>query len=99
MFMCNPLGDINFPLDGTPCTSADLGVGVPLKHDCLVGRGMLFKNGSGTGQGNTSDYCQGEFGLFDCPDGIVPNTLVTTDWGRPNCGAVFHDSAVWMRPA
>ncbi len=23
--MCNPSEDINFPLDGTPCTSADLG--------------------------------------------------------------------------
>jgi len=82
-----------------PCTSADLGIGVPLKHDCLVGRGMLLKKRGGGDQGNTSDYSQGEFGLLDCPDGIVPNTPVSADRGQPNGGAVFHDTAVWMRPA
>ena len=87
MFMCNPLEDVDFPIAGTVnCSSADLGVGVPLKHDCLVGRGMLLKNGGGGGNGNgtankKSDnteptqnaYFPGEFGLLDCPDGLVNN--------------------------
>lgn len=82
MFMCNPLEDVNFPIteadEVTPlfnCSSADLGEGSPLKHDCLVGRGMLLKNGGGggAGQGNTSDYFPGEFGLLSCPDGISNN--------------------------
>lgn len=74
MFMCNPLEDVNFPLDNTPCTSNDLGVGKPLKDACLRGRGMLLKNGGGTpSQGNTADYFPGEFGLLACPDGLVNN--------------------------
>ena len=52
MFMCNPLEDVNFDISSTPCTGADLGVGKPVKHDCLVGRGMLLKNGGGGGNGN-----------------------------------------------
>ena len=31
-------------------------------------------------------------------EGIGINALVSADRGRPNGGAVFHDTAVWMRP-
>ena len=87
MFMCNPLEDVNFPIAGTTgCSSSDLGVGKPVKHDCLVGRGMLLKNGGGGGNGSgtankksdntestTTNYFPGEFGLLNCPDGLVNN--------------------------
>ncbi|MFT5182719.1 MAG: anaerobic selenocysteine-containing dehydrogenase [Alphaproteobacteria bacterium] len=32
-------------------------------------------------------------------EGIGVNALVSAERGRPNGGAVFHDTAVWMRPA
>ena len=32
-------------------------------------------------------------------EGIGINALISADRGRPNGGAVFHDTAVWMRPA
>ena len=32
-------------------------------------------------------------------EGIGINTLVSADPGRPNGGGVFHDTAVWVRPA
>ena len=32
-------------------------------------------------------------------EGIGMNALVSADRGRPNGGAVFHDTAVWLRPA
>ena len=86
MFMCNPLeGDGSqtdnqgnpvapFPLAGTPCAGQEatyLFVGAPVVADCLVGRGMLLKNGGGGGGGgNHSAYYPGEFGLLGCPEGI-----------------------------
>jgi anaerobic selenocysteine-containing dehydrogenase len=36
-------------------------------------------------------------GAFE--EGIGVNTLVSADPGRPNSGAVFHDTAVWLRRA
>jgi hypothetical protein len=33
---------------------------------------------------------------FDEGTGI--NTLVSAEPGRPNGGAVYHDTAVWVRP-
>jgi Flp pilus assembly protein TadG len=53
MFMCNPLeadgtnGTEIFPLDGTPCTIANLGMGKPLKEVCLKGRQMKMRSGGG----------------------------------------------------
>jgi Flp pilus assembly protein TadG len=76
MFMCNPLEDTSFPIAGLAgCSSSDLGTGKPLKDECLQGRGMLLKNGGGggAGQGQQSQYFPGEFGLLDCPDGLVAN--------------------------
>ncbi|MFM9841779.1 MAG: molybdopterin oxidoreductase family protein [Dongiaceae bacterium] len=35
----------------------------------------------------------------DFEEGIGVNTLVSADAGRPNSGAVFHDTAVWLRRA
>jgi anaerobic selenocysteine-containing dehydrogenase len=32
-------------------------------------------------------------------EGIGVNTLISADAGRPNSGAVFHDTAVWLRRA
>ena len=32
-------------------------------------------------------------------EGIGINALVSAEPGRPNGGAVFHDTAVWLRPA
>ena len=32
-------------------------------------------------------------------EGIGMNALVSADRGRPNGGAVFHDTAVWLKPA
>ena len=32
-------------------------------------------------------------------EGIGINLLISADAGRPNGGAVFHDTAVWMREA
>jgi anaerobic selenocysteine-containing dehydrogenase len=34
-----------------------------------------------------------------CEEGIGVNTLISADAGRPNSGAVFHDTAVWLRRA
>lgn len=36
-------------------------------------------------------------GAFE--EGIGVNTLISADAGRPNSGAVFHDTAVWLRRA
>ncbi len=89
MFMCNPLEDLDFPVtqadgsvlpgcDPTPYPAGDLGEGAPLTEACLRGRGMLLKNGGGGGSGAgapgvTSQYFPGEFGLLECPDGLIPN--------------------------
>jgi anaerobic selenocysteine-containing dehydrogenase len=35
----------------------------------------------------------------DFPGGLGVNTLVSDDAGKPDGGAVFHDTAVWIRPA
>ena len=32
-------------------------------------------------------------------EGLGINTLISADPGAPRGGAVFHDTAVWMRPA
>ena len=34
----------------------------------------------------------------DFEDGLGINTLVSADAGPPNGGAVFHDTAIWIRP-
>ena len=35
----------------------------------------------------------------DFADGHGVNTLVSSEPGQPNGGAVFHDTAVWIKPA
>ncbi len=35
----------------------------------------------------------------DFEEGLGINTLVSADAGPPNGGAVFHDTAIWIRPA
>ncbi len=35
----------------------------------------------------------------DFEEGLGINTLVSADSGPPNGGAVFHDTAIWIRPA
>jgi len=32
-------------------------------------------------------------------EGVGINALVSAEPGAPNGGAVFHDTAVWLRPA
>ena len=32
-------------------------------------------------------------------EGLGINTLVSADPGPPRGGAVFHDTAIWMKPA
>ena len=31
-------------------------------------------------------------------EGLGVNALVSTEPGKPNGGAIFHDTAVWLRP-
>jgi hypothetical protein len=35
----------------------------------------------------------------DFPGGLGVNALTSADPGKPGGGAVFHDTAVWVRPA
>ena len=32
-------------------------------------------------------------------EGVGINTLISADAGPPNGGAVFHDTAIWIKPA
>jgi len=35
----------------------------------------------------------------DFVGGLGINTLISSEPGKPNGGAVFHDTAVWIKPA
>jgi anaerobic selenocysteine-containing dehydrogenase len=52
-----------------------------------------------TGQPRKSVIVEGIWPNRAFEDGVGINVLTSADPGRPNGGAVFHDTAVWVRPA
>ena len=68
---------------------------LPARHPCAAGRG-----------GRPFDGLQPDVVIVESiwpnaafEEGLGINTLVSADPGAPRGGAVFHDTAVWLRPA
>ena len=63
------------------------------------GNGKAPGNGTGNGQQRGTVIVESVWPNSAFEEGLGINTLTSADPGYPNGGAVFHDTAIWARPA
>ena len=64
-----------------------------------IANGNGRANGTGNGQQRGTVIVESVWPNSAFEEGLGINTLTSADPGYPNGGAVFHDTAIWARPA